>query len=314
MTQSLVTGGAGFIGSHLVRLLLERGDSVRVLDNFSTGNMENLEEVKNSIEIVTGNICSPEDLRIAAQGMERIFHLAAFVSVAKSMADPQACFDVNVQGTLNVLEAACEAGARRVVLASSAAVYGDSDDLPLPEDTALKPVSPYAASKLTGEIYAGIYSRSFGLPATAMRFFNVFGPRQSPFSDYAAVIPIFIRRAIQGQPPTVYGDGCQRRDFIFVGDVVQALVMASENEAALGEVFNVCSGVETDLLDLLKAIKTILPQMPDPIFDAPRPGDIYRSVGSPRKAERLLGFSPQIELIEGLRRTAAWMSGRSEEL
>jgi UDP-glucose 4-epimerase len=307
MTVSLVTGGAGFIGSHLVRALLARGDDVRVFDNFSTGRAENLAGLAGRLEILTGDLRERAQLSAAMVGVDVVFHLAAFVSVPKSLLEPQVCFDVNVQGTLNLLEAARQADVRQVVMASSAAVYGDSQALPLREETELRVLSPYAAAKLTGEIYAGLYSRTLGLPVVCLRFFNVFGPRQSPFSDYAAVIPIFIRRLLEGQAPTIFGDGYQRRDFIYVDDVVRANLLAAATPEAAGLAFNICTGKEVSLLDLLETLSELLPGLPAPVFAPARPGDIYRSLGSPARAAAVLGFQAQVELAEGLAQTIAAM-------
>ncbi len=229
MRISLVTGGAGFIGSHIVSALLARGDSVRVIDNFSTGKIENLSGLDGPLEIIEGDLRDISGVKEAIiSGVDYIFHQAAFVSVPQSMQEPEVCFDVNVKGTLNLLEVAREVGVKQVVLASSAAVYGESEVLPLKENVNLSVLSPYAASKQINEIYAGLYARSFGLPVVALRYFNVYGPRQSPDTDYAAAIPIFIRRLLDGSSPIIFGDGNQRRDFIFVEDVVRANLLAAE--------------------------------------------------------------------------------------
>ncbi|RME07027.1 MAG: SDR family oxidoreductase [Anaerolineae bacterium] len=307
MTVSLVTGGAGFIGSHIVEALLRRGDRVRVLDNFSTGRRENLAAVAGDVEILEGDLRDREAVRRAVQGAELIFHQAAFVSVPLSVADPETCFAVNVRGTFNLLEAARQAGARRVVLASSAAVYGEAEVFPLTEDLPTASLSPYAASKRTNEIYADLYTRLTPMGVTALRYFNVFGPRQSPESDYAAAIPIFIRRMLRGEAPVIYGDGHQSRDFIFVGDVARANLMAADAPAAAGGIFNICSGEEISILDLVATLGRVLPDAPPPRFDAPRPGDIYRSIGSGQRAAEVFGFRPQVSLEEGLRQTVEWM-------
>lgn len=307
MTVSLVTGGAGFIGSHLVNALLERGDQVRVLDNFSTGSRENLAAVLDALTLIEGDLRDPAAVQQAVEGADYVFHLAAYVSAPKSMLEPQVCFDINVAGTLQLFEAARRAGVRQVVIASSAAVYGDAPDLPLQESTPVRPLSPYGTSKQVDEAYASLYTLAFGLPVASLRFFNVFGPRQSPQSDYAAVIPIFIRRLLDGQPLTIYGDGLQKRDFVYVGDVVRALMLAAGSPQAGGQVFNVCSGREVTLLELIEILGEFLSLEQEPQFAAPRPGDIYRSLGSPEKAAQVLGFRPQVGLQEGLRQTAAWM-------
>ena len=307
MRSVLVTGGAGFIGSHLVRGLLARGDRVRVLDNFSTGKAENLSGLSGPLEILKGDLCDLAIVGQAVRGMDTIFHQAAFVSVPKSMQEPQACFETNVQGTLNLLEAARKANVRQVVLASSAAVYGESQELPLNEQTELQTLSPYAASKQVDEVYAGMYTRAYGLPVVALRYFNVYGPRQSPDSDYAAAIPIFIRCMLDGIAPTVYGDGYQRRDFVYVKDVVRANLLAAESSEAVGKAFNVCNGKETSLIDLLEVLSEVLPGSPPPQFEPPRPGDIYRSLGDPSLAAKTLGFYAEVSLAEGLAETVAWM-------
>jgi UDP-glucose 4-epimerase len=299
MKKYLVTGGAGFIGSHLVRALLEQGDFVRVLDNFSTGKRENLEGLK--VEMLEGDIRDPEAVATAVQGVDYVFHEAAFVSVPQSMENPLPCFEINQRGTEFLLEAARKNGVKRVVLASSAAVYGDSDAMPLDEQTPLRPLSPYAVSKRVDELYAEMYTRSFGLEVVALRYFNVYGPRQRPDSMYAAAVPIFTRRLLDGKSVTVYGDGGQTRDLVYVGDIVRANLVASEHPAAPGQVFNVCSGDEIRVIDLVEVLMDLFPNAPAPQFAAPRAGDIYRSVGRPKKAAEMLGFRTQTSLAEGLK-------------
>ncbi len=306
MTVSLVTGGAGFIGSHLTHALLARGDQVRVLDNFSTGKRENLNSNPN-LEILEGDLRDQAQVADAVRGVDLVFHHAAFISVPLSMQDPQTCLEVNVEGTSNLLEAARKAGVRQVVLASSAAVYGDADSIPLKEDTPLGALSPYAASKQMNEVYAGLYTRAFDLPVIALRYFNVYGPRQSPQSDYAAVIPIWARRMLDGEPPLVYGDGGQGRDFIYVEDVVRANLLATENTPAPGQVFNICGGQEISLLDLLDVLEELIPNAPSREFAPPRAGDIYRSVGDASRAAAVLGFKAQTNLVDGLAQVVAWM-------
>jgi nucleoside-diphosphate-sugar epimerase len=295
-----------------VAALLQAGRAVRVLDDFSTGNRENLEapargDGTGRLEVLEGDLRDPSTAKGAVNGVEVVFHEAAFVSVPESMERPQDCFDVNSGGTSTLLEAARQAGVRRVVIASSAAVYGDSEALPLREDSTPRPLSPYAASKLVGEIYAALYTRSLGLEVSALRYFNVFGPRQRPDTQYAAAVPIFIRRLREGAAPTVFGDGTQTRDLIFVGDVVRANLVAADHPAAAGQVFNVCTGRPTRILDLLDALFKLLPGAPAPVFSDKRPGDIESSVGDPSKAESLLGFTARSSLIEGLKETVEWM-------
>ncbi|MEW6028713.1 MAG: NAD-dependent epimerase/dehydratase family protein [Chloroflexota bacterium] len=307
MTRYLVTGGAGFIGSHIVRALLERGAEVRVLDNFSTGKRENLDGLTGRLEVLEGDLRDGSRVTEAVRGVEVVFHEAAFVSAPQSMEEPAACFDVNVTGTALLFEAARRAGVRRVVVASSAAVYGDSDALPLVEETSLRPLSPYAASKRVDEIYAQLYTGSFGLDVAALRYFNVYGPRQRPDSMYAAAVPIFIRRLLDGKPITIFGDGGQTRDLIAVRDVVRANLIAAEHPAAPGQVFNICTGRETRIMDLVEVLQELFPSASAPVFAEPRPGDIYLSLGSPQKAVDLLGFRAETPLMDGLWETVEWM-------
>jgi UDP-glucose 4-epimerase len=307
--RALVTGGAGFIGSHIVGELLRRGVSVRVLDNFSSGKRENLAALRGDLEILEQDLRDEAAVKAATWDVELIFHLAAFISVPQSMLDPQECFETNVAGTLRLLEAARQAGVRKVVLSSSTAVYGDPDKFPTDEETPLRPLSPYALSKQVNELYGRLYTQTFKLPVTALRYFNVYGPRQRPDSAYAAAISIFTRQLVRGQAITIYGDGKQSRDFIFVKDVVNANLLAAESEAA-GEVFNICTGYETTLLDLLETLSEISPRQPEVRFEAARPGDIYRSKGSPKKAAEMLGFRAGTSLAEGLAETVEWMKNK----
>jgi nucleoside-diphosphate-sugar epimerase len=225
------------------------------------------------------------------------------------MEEPQTCFDVNITGTSRLFDAARAAGVRRAVVASSAAVYGDSDAFPLVEETLPQPLSPYAVSKRVKEMYAELFTGSFGLQVVALRYFNVYGPRQRPDSMYAAAVPIFARRLLDGKPVTVYGDGGQTRDLINVHDVVRANLVASEHPNAAGKIFNVCTGMETRLLDLLDVMHELIPNVSPPQFAPPRAGDIYRSVGSPQKAADLLGFRTEVSLVDGLKETIDWMRG-----
>jgi UDP-glucose 4-epimerase len=312
LKQYLVTGGAGFIGSNIVRALLDQGVAVRVLDNFSSGKRENLEGSSNAkngnrFEVVEGDVRDESVVADAVRGVEVIFHEAAFVSVPESMEKPQACFDVNITGTSILFEAARKAGVRRAVIASSAAVYGDSDALPLKEDTPLRPLSPYAVSKRVDEMFAQLYTSSFGLEVVALRYFNVYGPRQRPDSMYAAAVPIFIRRLRDVKPITIFGDGGQTRDLIFVGDVVRANLIVSEQPSAAGRIFNICTGESTRILDLLDVLFKLFPNSPKPVFASPRPGDIYKSLGCPDKAEEIIGFKAQTSLADGLKETVNWM-------
>jgi len=310
----LVTGGAGFIGSHIAETLLSQGHSVRILDNFSTGKRENIDVLirrfdRSRLEILEGDIRDASRVGEAVRGVGVIFHEAAFVSVPQSMDEPQNCFDVNLTGTSQLFDAARRAGVRRAVVASSAAVYGESDALPLVEETPLQPKSPYAVSKRVNEMYAELFTNSFNFEVVALRYFNVYGPRQRPDSMYAAAVPIFIRRLLDGKPITIFGDGGQTRDLINIHDVVRANIVASEHPNAAGKVFNVCTGIETRLMDLLEVLYDVFPNAPAPEFAAPRAGDIYRSVGSSQKALDVMGFKVQVSLDEGLKETVEWMRG-----
>ena len=308
----LVTGGAGFIGSHIVQTLLQDGHAVRILDNFSTGKRENIEELVqrfngHSLEVLEGDVRNASDVGQAVRGVEVLFHEAAFVSVPQSMDEPQSCFDVNITGTSLLFDAARRAGVRRAVVASSAAVYGESEALPLVEETPLQPKSPYAVSKRVNEMYAELFTGAFGFEVAALRYFNVYGPRQRPDSMYAAAVPIFARRLLDNKPVTVYGDGGQTRDLINVRDIVRANLIASEHPNAAGKIFNICTGVETRLLDLLDVMYELLPDAPSHVHTSPRPGDIYRSVGSPQKAAEQIGFRAEVSLVDGLKETVDWM-------
>jgi UDP-glucose 4-epimerase len=307
MATSLVTGGAGFIGSHLVDLLLEQGDTIRVLDNLSTGNINNLSKTIDQIEFIEGDIRNSEDLRTALIDVDYVYHHAAFVSVPLSLEHPTTCLDTNVQATQTLLEISKSAGVKRVILASSAAVYGENPEYPLVEISRTQPLSPYASSKIITEIFAQMYTEQLGLDVVALRYFNVYGPRQDPESDYAAVIPVFIKQLMNEDPPVIYGDGNQSRDFIYVKDVAQANLLASSASDAPGRVINICSGQETNLLDLLDILSGIFNLEIDPIFNDPRAGDILRSLGDPSLAQELIGFSPQTDLEKGLQATVNWM-------
>lgn len=300
MAHYLVTGGAGFIGSHIAAALAARGDDVRVFDNFSTGKHSNLAQVPQA-EIVEGDLRDRAAVARAVNGMNYVLHLAAMVSVPQSMSDPVSTDAVNVTGTLHVLEAARQAGVRRVVLASSCAVYGDNDELPLKEISQTRPLSPYAASKLTGEILCQTYYRAYGLPTVCLRYFNIYGPRQDPNSEYAAVIPKFAQRLKAGQPPTVFGDGTQTRDFVHVSDVVRANLLACERDGAIGQVLNVASGRGTSLLDLISTLNDLLGASIGPEFAPARSGDIRHSRGDGALIATTLGFRPEMSLVDGLK-------------
>ena len=306
MTLYLVTGGAGFIGSHLVEALVEHGEHVRVLDDFSTGQWENLAAVANHIELLEGDIADPETVEQAMAGCHYVLHLAAIASVQASLEEPRRIDRVNVGGTLHVLEAARRAGVRRVVLASSAAVYGDHSALPQREELPLRPLSPYAASKAAGEAYCSAFHASYGLPTVVLRFFNVYGPRQDPSSPYSGVISIFAARMTQGQRPAIYGDGEQTRDFVYVADVVQALLLVCERETAVGAIFNVASGRQTRILQLATTLNEVLDTNLTPTFAPARAGEVRFSEGDARRAQEALGWEATTPLREGLSSLVQW--------
>lgn len=305
MVRVLVTGGAGFIGSHLTEALVNRGDRVRVLDNFSSGDPNNLAKVENRIELIQGDLKNQADVLEAVQGIDIIFHEAAFVSVPESIKRPYDCFEVNVSGVIGLFEAARQASVSRMVIASSAAVYGSSMDFPLNEDAQTDCRSPYATSKRFNEELARLYTQIYQMQVVALRYFNVYGSRQSPTSMYAAAIPKFIAHLKQGRSPTVFGDGKQSRDFIHVADVVRANLLAAESDDAVGKAINVCSGAEINLLDLLDVLHSIIPNAPEPQFADTRLGDLPRSVGDPGFAKDLLNFEARVSLVDGLKQCVA---------
>jgi UDP-glucose 4-epimerase len=308
----LVTGGAGFIGSGLVRRLLAKGEDVRVFDDLSTGSTDNLEEIRTDVEIVVGDVRDLVALRRAMRGVDVVYHLGALGSVSRSVADPITTHAVNATGTLNVLEAARNSGVRRVVYASSSSVYGDTPTLPKHEGMAPMPKSPYAVSKLTGEAYCRAFASSYGSETVALRFFNVFGPRQDPGSQYAAVIPAFASRLLSGDRPVVFGDGNQSRDFTFVDNAVEACVLAAgAGPEAMGEAMNVGCGGRTSLLELLEAIGALMGRDVAPDFGPPRPGDVLHSEAAISKAEQLIGYHPVVGVQEGLAETVRWLGDTS---
>ena len=311
MAKYLVTGGAGFIGSHIVETLVERGDAVRVLDNLTTGKKENLEAVVGRIEFVEGDIRDPETCARAVKGVDHVLHEAALASVVRSVEDPLLTNAINVTGTLNMLLAARDAGVKSFVLASSSAVYGDDPAMPKVEGREGRLLSPYAVSKLVGEKYAQAFHALYGLNTVALRYFNVFGPRQDPFSQYAAVIPLFITKILGGERPVVYGDGEQSRDFIFVENVVRANIEAAGSASAAGEVLNVACGDGMTVNGLLKAVNEVLGTKVESVHADPRPGDIKHSTADIRKTRRLMDFTPGVSFMDGLRETVAWYKKRS---
>lgn len=304
--RALVTGGAGFIGSHLVERLVREGNEVRVLDNFSTGCRENLAEVASRIELIEGDICDYGITREAMSGMEVVFHEAALCSVARSVADPQKTNTVNIGGTLTVLLAAKDEGVRRLVFASSSSVYGNNPALPKRETQTPAPASPYAVTKLTGELYCRTFYQLFGLETFALRYFNVFGPRQVQDSPYAAVIPKFISALIHGETPVINGDGHQSRDFSYVDNVVEANMLAMKANAGFGEAFNVACGKRTRVVQVALQLASFLGVAIKPVHGEPRPGDVRHSLADITKAGELLGYRPCTDFPVGLEYTVAW--------
>ncbi len=311
MARFLVTGGGGFIGSNIVEALLRRGDDVRILDDFSTGRRENLREALGWAragggrhELLEGDVRDAETCRRAVAGRDFVLHQAAIPSVQRSVEDPAATNEVNVGGTLRMLLAARDAGAKRFVYASSSSIYGDTERLPKEESMPPAPLSPYALQKLAGEAYCGLFHRLYGLPTVALRYFNVFGPRQDPKSEYAAVVPRFMSALRDGRRPVVYGDGEQSRDFTFVADAVQANLLACEApRATFGRAYNVACGRRTSLNDLLAILSELTGRRAEAMREPPRPGDVRHSMASIEAATRDLAYRPSVDLREGLRRT-----------
>jgi nucleoside-diphosphate-sugar epimerase len=306
--RCLVTGGAGFIGANLTRALVRGGMRVRVFDDLSTGRLGNLEDLADDLEVVRGDVRDAEAVLAAAQGCEVVFHEAAIPSVARSVADPGATNDVNVNGTLNVLMAARDVGVRRVVFASSSSVYGNTPVLPAHEDLACRPISPYGVSKLAGERYLQAFWESYELPTVALRYFNVYGMLQNPRAEYAAVVPRFIVAALEGRPATIFGDGEQARDFTFVDDVVQANLRAADSGPdAYGQVFNVACGERRTVNELLAAVQAAVGGEGLPALHEPaRAGDVRESHATIDAAQRVLGYAPEYGLDDGVRRTVDW--------
>jgi UDP-glucose 4-epimerase len=314
----VVTGGAGFIGSHLVDALIGRGDRVRVVDDLSSGRLENLprERVGDpgsgaAIELHRADVAERQAVRTALRGASGVFHEAAQVSVPASMRDPEKSYRVNVMGTLNVLEAARAEGVGKVVFAASSAAYGDVATLPKREDMPPRPLSPYAAGKLAGESMLATWSRAFGLETVALRYFNVYGPRQADDSPYSGVIAQFLRRILAGRAPTIYGDGEQSRDFVFVADVVRANLLAMERPLEAGAVINIGTGNRVTIRSLARTLARLADSAVEPVHEPAREGDVLHSLASIERARSWLGFQPSVELEEGLRRTLDWYRART---
>ena len=308
----LVTGGAGFIGSNLVRALLARGDGVRVLDNFSTGNRANLAGLAKDVELVEGDLRSYERVHAAVRGVEVVFHQGALPSVPRSVQDPLTTTAVNVEGTLNVLLAARDEGVRRIVNASSSSVYGNGGELPRVETQSPDPISPYAVAKLAAERFCTSFSRVYDMEIVSLRYFNVFGPRQDPTSQYAAVVPRFIRAIAAGEPVTVYGDGEQSRDFTYVDNVVAANLLAANAPGVEGAILNVATGGSTTVNELADTIGGLLGRTVEKAFEPTREADVRASWADLEEARRLLSYEPQVGLEEGLRRAADYLLNGKE--
>ena len=311
MKTYLVTGGAGFIGSHLAEELVRRGEKVRVLDSFITGKRENLAPFRNFIELIEGDIRDQETCRRALRGVDIVLHQAALPSVPRSINEPLLANDINVNGTLNLLVACVETEVKRFVFASSSSVYGDDPVIPKREGSEGIQLSPYAVHKLAGEKYCRVFHDIYGLETVCLRYFNVFGPRQDPFSQYAAAIPLFISLMMTGDRPQIFGDGEQCRDFTYVANVVEGNLRAGEApEEALGEVFNIACGERTTVNALVRDINELLGASIQPFYTDPRPGDILHSCADIEKARRMLGFEPLIGFKQGLRKTMGWYKER----
>ncbi len=304
--QTLITGGAGFIGSALARALLAQGHRVRVLDNLSTGRRDNLAGLE--VELVVGDVLEPRALDRAINRVDWVFHLAAMVSVPLSLSAPDRDLKVNIAGTQSVLDAARRARVRRLVYSSSAAVYGDNPNLPLDEDAAVAPLSPYGVSKYAGELYARMYARTFGIETVALRYFNVYGPRQDPASPYSGVLSRFLAAVGGGVAPTIFGDGLQSRDFIYVDDVAQANLRAAEApaERAVGRAYNIGTGLPATLLEVIAALNHVAGRPTAPVHQEAREGDIRHSLANIARARADLGFQPDWNLERGLAQTFAW--------
>jgi nucleoside-diphosphate-sugar epimerase len=310
--KALVTGGAGFIGSHLVRGLLERGYSVSVMDSFATGRRENLREIGHDIRLIEGDLRDLETCKEACAGVDVVFHLGALGSVPRSIDNPLMSNAVNVEGTLNILVAAREAGVRRLVFSSSSSVYGDTPVLPKHEGMPFSPRSPYAVTKVAGEEYCKAFYRTYGMETVCLRYFNVFGPRQDPNSQYAAVIPKFVAALQSGRRPVIFGDGMQSRDFTHVSNVVRANILAAGAPDEAGEVFNIACSEQVSVLHVLKSIAKALGKPADPEFLPARAGDVKHSLADIRLACEKLGYRPEILFEEGLASTIQWYEAAAD--
>ncbi len=306
MNRYLVTGGAGFIGSHIAEELVKRGYSVRIVDNFLTGKEENIASFLDGIELIRGDIRDLKLCHEAIKDVDYVLHQAALPSVPRSVEDPLLTNAINIEGTLNVLVASRETSVKKVVFASSSSVYGDDEHLPKKEGLEGNPLSPYAVSKYAGEKYCQVFSEIYGLPTVSLRYFNVFGPRQDPFSQYAAVIPNFITRLLADKAPIIHGDGEQSRDFTDVANVVEANLQAALVPDVSGQVFNLGNGIRTTVNSLAQSLTELIKKDIEPVHEAERPGDVRHSFADISKAEALLDYTPRVSLEDGLLRTIEW--------
>jgi nucleoside-diphosphate-sugar epimerase len=306
MARYLVTGGAGFIGSNIAEALVKRGEEVVILDSLATGYEKNIAHLRNDLTFIKGDVRDAGTVREALAGVDYVLHEAALASVPRSIEDPVLVTDVNVRGTLVMLDEARRAGVKRFVYAASSSAYGDTEKLPKEEGMTPKPLSPYAASKLMGEYYCAVYAHVYGMSTVSLRYFNIFGPRQDPRSQYAAVIPIFISHLLAGTSPTIFGDGEQSRDFTFVENVVEANILASRCENARGQTVNVACGGHYTLNDLFDQMRKIMGSSVSPRYAEPRAGDVKHSHADISAAEKLIGYRVAVPFAEGLRRTIAW--------
>ena len=313
MLNVLVTGGAGFIGSHVATALVERGDQVCVLDNLSSGHLGNLTHIADLVKIVEGDILSLSDVKHAIEGVDLVFHHAALASVPRSVANPRDTHDHCTTGTFNVLDAARQAGVQRLVFAASSSAYGDQPTKVKRETDPPAPLSPYAAAKIAGEMYCQSFAESCGLETVCLRYFNVFGPRQDPEGEYSAVIPKFVTRMIQGKPPIIFGDGKQSRDFIYIDDVVQGNLAAATAEGVSGKCFNMACGRQISLLELVDSLNHVLGTAIQPVFDPPRAGDVRESLADISLAREMLGFEPAVDFDTGLSRSIEYYRSVTEQ-
>lgn len=306
----LITGGGGFIGSNIAHELVRRNEEVRVLDNFATGRRVNLSGIEDKMELMEGDIRDFWTVREAVEGVDYVLHQAALPSVPRSVKNPLTSNSVNIDGTLNLLEAAKQAGVKRFVFASSSSVYGDTPELPKHEKMWLDPLSPYAVTKLAGEKYCKVFYELYGLETVALRYFNIFGPRQDPGSEYAAVIPKFINAFLAGRSPVIFGDGEQSRDFTFVANAVEANLLAAKTPGIAGKYFNIAVGGQYTLNTLVKMLQEIIGSDIKPKYDPPRKGDILHSYADISRARSEMGFNPKVDFVNGLKLTVEWFTAQ----